>query len=81
MVNQSPRSPTTDKECHFPAVPALRHFALNLRRDYVAVRASSTFDWSSGQVEGQVNRLKVIKRIMYGRAKFDLLWLRVLQPP
>jgi transposase len=65
---------------HAP-VPALRHFALNLHRDYAAVRASLTFDWSSGQVEGQVNRLKVIKRIMYGRAKFDLLRLRVLQPP
>ncbi len=63
------------------AVPALRHFALNLHHDYAAVRASLTFDWSSGQVEGQVNRLKVIKRIMYGRAKFDLLRLRVLQPP
>jgi transposase len=60
---------------------AMRRFARTLRQDYAAVRASLTFDWSSGQVEGQVNRLKVIKRIMYGRAKFDLLRLRVLQPP
>jgi transposase len=62
-------------------VPALRHFARNLRLDYAAVRASLTFNWSSGQVEGQVNRLKTIKRQMYGRANFDLLRLRVLFPP
>jgi transposase len=36
-------------------VPALRHFALSLLRDYAAVRASLVFDWGSGQVEGQVN--------------------------
>ncbi|MBN2378102.1 MAG: transposase, partial [Sedimentisphaerales bacterium] len=62
-------------------VSALRHFAHSLHRDDAAVRASLTFDWSSGQVEGQVNHRKVIKRIMDGRAKFDLLRLRVLQPP
>ena len=37
--------------------------------------------WSNGQSEGQINRLKLIKRQMYGRAKFDLLRLRVLRPP
>jgi transposase len=62
-------------------IPALRNFAVTLKRDYDAVKAALTFEWSSGQVEGQVNRLKVIKRIMYGRAKFDLLRLRVLHPP
>ena len=36
--------------------------------------------WSNGPVEGHVNRLKLIKRSMYGRAKFDLLRLRVLHP-
>jgi transposase len=69
------------QDAQHATVPALRHFALSLCRDYAAVRASLTFDWSSGQVEGQVNRLKVIKRIMYGRANLDLLRLRVLQPP
>ncbi len=69
------------QDAQHATVPALRHFALSLYRDYAAVRASLTFDWSSGQVEGQVNRLKVIKRIMYGRAGFDLLRLRVLHPP
>ena len=43
-----------------------------------AVLAALSLPWSNGQVEGQVNRLKLIKRQMYGRAKFDLLRLRVL---
>ena len=43
-----------------------------------AVLAGLTLPWSNGPVEGQVNRLKLIKRSMYGRAKFDLLKLRVL---
>ncbi len=63
------------------SISAMRHFARTLQRDYAAVRAALTFEWSSGQVEGQVNRLKVIKRMMYGRAKFDLLRFRVLHPP
>jgi transposase len=42
------------------------------------VRAALRLEWSNGQVEGQVNRLKTIKRQMYGRAKFDLLRQRVL---
>lgn len=56
----------------------LRMFATGLQSDYAAVRAALTTDWSNGQVEGQVNRLKLIKRQMYGRAKFDLLRKRVL---
>jgi transposase len=62
-------------------VVTLRHFADGLQRDYAAVRAALLLEWSSGQVEGQVHRLKVIKRQMYGRARFDLLRLRVLHPP
>lgn len=42
------------------------------------MRAAIAEPWSNGQVEGQVNRLKLIKRSMYGRAKFDLLRQRVL---
>ena len=56
-------------------------FALGLRQDYAAVHAALAHSWSNGQTEGQVNRLKFIKRRMYGRAKFDLLRLRVLAPP
>ena len=62
-------------------VKKLQNFALGLRQDYDAVRAALTYDWSNGQVEGQVNRLKTIKRQMYGRANFDLLRQRVLGPP
>lgn len=43
-----------------------------------AVKNALRFKWSNGQLEGQVNRLKLIKRQMYGRAKFDLLRARVL---
>jgi transposase len=56
----------------------LASFAAGIRRDEDAVRAALTQPWSNGQVEGQVNRLKVIKREMYGRAGFDLLRSRVL---
>ena len=62
-------------------VKKLQNFALGLRQDYGAVRAALIYDWSNGQVEGQVNRLKTIKRQMYGRANFDLLRQRVLGPP
>ena len=53
-------------------------FAIGLNKDYKAVKAALTTEWSNGQVEGQVNRLKLLKRQMYGRAKFDLLRRRVL---
>jgi len=56
----------------------LRSFAQGIERDKDAVVAGLTVSWSSGQVEGQVNRLKLVKRTMYGRAKLDLLRLRVL---
>ncbi len=58
--------------------PALKSFAAGLQRDYAAVKAAFTWEWSNGRVEGHVNRLKFIKRQMFGRAKFDLLRLRVL---
>ncbi len=56
----------------------LRGFAAGLRQDKAAVRAAMGEPWSNGPVEGQVNRLKLIKRSMYGRASFDLLRQRVL---
>ena len=55
------------------ALPAFRNFARKLDSDYDAVRAAVTSPWSTGQVEGQINRLKMIKRQMFGRASFDLL--------
>ena len=53
-------------------------FARGLSEDYEAVVNALHYQWSNGQLEGQVNRLKLIKRQMYGRAKFDLLRARVL---
>jgi len=59
-------------------VPPLQRFAKRLRADYEAVRAALSLDWSNGQTEGQINRLKTIKRQMYGRANLDLLERRFL---
>jgi transposase len=56
----------------------LRNFAMGLRRDFEAVGNALKLPWSNGPTEGQVHRLKMIKRQMYGRAKFDLLRKRVL---
>ena len=53
-------------------------FARSLRQDRDAVHAALTLPWSTGPVEGQINRLKVVKRSMYGRTRFDLLRHRVL---
>ena len=59
-------------------LPALRSFTTGLRNDHAAVINGLTMTHNSGAVEGNVNRLKTIKRQMYGRAKFDLLRKRVL---
>jgi transposase len=59
------------------AVPELRRFAAGLKRDDAAVRAALEEPWSNGPVEGQVHRLKLIKRQMYGRGKLDLLRARL----
>jgi transposase len=56
----------------------LSSFAAGLRQDEAAVRAALTLPWSSGQIEGQVTRLKLVKRQGYGRAKLDLLRARLL---
>src|SRR5262249_24328723 len=59
--------------------PELQMFAAGLQQDEAAVRAAVTEKWSNGPVEGHVNRLKTIKRQMYGRAGFALLRARVLR--
>jgi transposase len=59
-------------------IPELRGFARGLERDEAAIRAGLDLPWSQGQTEGQITRLKLIKRQGYGRAKFDLLRKRVL---
>jgi len=59
---------------------AFKSFANGLRADYDAVKAGITLRWSNGPVEGQINRLKMLKRQMYGRAGIGLLRQRVLHP-
>lgn len=60
------------------ALKAFERFAGSLREDYAAVKAGMTLPWSTGPVEGQINRLKMIKRQMFGRANIDLLKRRVI---
>jgi len=60
------------------APQALRRFALGLYEDYAAVRAGVTLPWSTGPVEGHINRLKMLKRHMFGRAHLDLLSRRFI---
>lgn len=59
-------------------IPEFESFAAGVRQDKDVIFAGLTLLWSSGQTEGQMTRLKLLKRSMYGRAKFDLLRLRVL---
>lgn len=53
-------------------------FANGVERDLAAVRNTMVSRWSNGQTEGQITRLKLIKRQMYGRAKLDLLEARLV---
>jgi transposase len=63
---------------HEPGVPReLIMLANGLKSDYAPVKAALSLPWSNGQMEGQVNRLKLIKRTMYGRAGFELLRKRI----
>ncbi len=59
-------------------IGSLARFAAGLKKDFPAVVSAVETCWSNGQVEGQVNRLKTLKRQMYGRAGFALLRPRVL---
>lgn len=66
------------KDATESGLPAFRRIARGIVQDYKAVRAALTTPWSNGQTEGQITRLKLIKRLGYGRAKPDLLRARVL---
>lgn len=66
------------KESLSCGVKGFETFAMGLRREQPAVEAALTLPYSNGQTEGQVNRLKMIKRQMYGRASFELLRRRFL---
>jgi transposase len=60
------------------ALSPFRRFAKGVREDYAAVKAGVTLAWSQGPIEGQINRLKMLKRQMFGRARLDLLARRFL---
>jgi hypothetical protein len=61
--------------------PELHSFATGIRQYLAAVTAGLTLPYSSGSTEGNVNRIKAIKRQMYGRASLDLLRKRVIHHP
>jgi transposase len=66
------------EQAEHSTITEIRSFAKGLRPDWDAVRAGLTMSWNSGAVEGSVNRIKTLKRQMYGRANPDLLRRRVL---
>jgi len=59
-------------------IPELKSFVVGIERDYDAVHAALRLPWSQGTTEGKVNKLKTLKRVMYGRAGFALLRQRLL---
>jgi transposase len=63
------------------ALEAVQRFASGLRDDYAAVTAGMTLPWSTSPVEGHINRLKMVKRQMFGRAHLDLLSRRFVLAP
>jgi transposase len=63
------------------ALEAVRRFTSGLRDDYAAVKAGVTLPWSSGPVEGHINRLQMLKRHMFGRAHLDFLRRRFVRAP
>jgi len=67
----------TGRALQMPLTNNMNGFAQGLLRNWPEVRAAITLPWSNGRTEGHVNRLKLIKRKMFGRAKLDLLRIRV----
>ena len=56
----------------------MQRFARTIRQDIEAVRNAASEPWSNGQTEGQINKLKTLKRAMYGRAGVELLRARMM---
>lgn len=80
-INQIRTVNSNDRHTAYPYDAPGHHrvrFSYGLQKDIAAVTAAVETDWSNGQVEGQINRLKAIKRQMYGRSGFNLLRARVL---
>ena len=76
--HRSAEFPTWLEEAQTSQVPGLHGFASSLKKDLAAVTAGVSLSWSNGPTEGHVNRLKQIKRQMYGRGKLDLLKRRIM---
>ena|SRR5712691_9026735 len=74
-------SPTASCPCCGTHLPELKSCAKGIQQDKAAVLAGLTLPWSNGPLEGHVNRLKLMKRSMYGRAKLPLLRQQVLHHP
>jgi hypothetical protein len=74
MTRWMHRANKSDLDC-------LQQFARRLKQDWAAVEAAILEKWSNGPVEGQINRLKTLKRQMYGRADIELLRARLLPLP
>jgi transposase len=70
--------PTWLAEAQASSIRELHQFAMGIERDRAAVEAALCREERNGQVEGQITKLKLIKRAMYGRAAFPLLRQRVL---
>jgi transposase len=66
------------REAEASEAPVMRRFAASLKKDLQAVRAGLTEEWSNGQVEGFIHKLKLLKRQGYGRVNFDLFRARTL---
>lgn len=71
-------TPECPRKIFTERLPEFKKMAKGIRQDYAAVKAAFSSMWSQGQVEAQVNCLKLQKRMVFGRANFDLLRLRVL---
>lgn len=69
------------QDCQQSGIAEFVGFARSLLQDKAAVEAALSTEWSNAAAEGNVNRLKLIKRQMYGRASFALLRARVLHYP
>jgi transposase len=78
VAHQADSLPRWLQSAKASGIAELRGFVAGIYRDYDAVRNGLSLEWSQGQTEAQVHRLKLIKRQGYGRAAFDLLRLRVL---
>ena len=63
---------------HGSQIQPLQQFVKTLRRDLAAVEGAVTEPWSNGPVEGHINRLKTLRRQMYGRAGVELLRARLI---